>query len=69
MSYETTVEQQELVMPSGRAASEPDRPVRYGLPCANCSRYYSAELVACPLCECRERVSPMVTPVRGAARL
>ena len=29
-----------------------------GLPCARCGAYYEAELTACPLCACTERVSP-----------
>jgi len=33
------------------------RPVRYGLPCANCKAYYSAEFDVCPICSCAERVS------------
>ena len=33
------------------------RPVRYGLPCANCKAYYSAELDVCPICSYAERVS------------
>jgi hypothetical protein len=30
----------------------------FGLPCLNCRIYYGADLDACPLCQCRERVSP-----------
>jgi rRNA maturation endonuclease Nob1 len=33
------------------------RPVRYGLPCANCKAYYSAEFDVCAICSCAERVS------------
>jgi hypothetical protein len=61
MSDEITVEWPELTVRRTRVASEfGPGPVRYGLPCANCSLYYSAELTACPICKCRERVSPRV---------
>lgn len=30
--------------------------VGYGLPCAHCLAYYPADLSACPICGCRERV-------------
>ena len=44
---------------SRSAAAKPLAPtVRYGLPCANCRIYYPAELTACPVCSCGERVSP-----------
>jgi len=29
----------------------------YGLPCSNCRAYYAADLGACPICKCTERVS------------
>ena len=32
------------------------RRVLYGLPCAQCRIYYSADLLDCPVCQCRERV-------------
>jgi len=32
------------------------RKVLYGLPCAQCKIYYSADLLVCPVCQCRERV-------------
>lgn len=32
----------------------------YGLPCANCHLYYPADLPTCPICQHRERVSPVV---------
>jgi hypothetical protein len=34
--------------------------VLYGLPCAQCRTYYDAKLASCPVCECRERVAPVV---------
>ena len=30
--------------------------VLYGLPCAQCRAYYSADLLSCPVCQCGERV-------------
>jgi hypothetical protein len=33
------------------------KPIRYGLPCRNCRLYYAAELAACPICKCDERIS------------
>jgi len=30
----------------------------YGLPCAKCKTYYSADLKACPVCKSLERVNP-----------
>ena len=36
----------------------------YGLPCAVCHTYYTADLKACPVCKSAERVSPtaLITP-------
>jgi len=42
------------------------KPLRYGLPCANCKVYYSAELNVCPICSCAERVSPSAGLGRAA---
>ncbi len=36
----------------------PRRQAGYGLPCAKCKTYYSADLNACPVCQTSERVSP-----------
>jgi len=36
----------------------------YGLPCAKCKTYYSADLDSCPVCRTPERVSPVLN---GAA--
>lgn len=30
-----------------------------GLPCANCKLYFQADLEACPVCNCSERVPPI----------
>ena len=40
----------------------------YGLPCAKCHLYYSADLDVCPTCKHNERVPPVVAkvPPRGA---
>jgi hypothetical protein len=35
----------------------------YGLPCANCHLYYPAGFDACPVCNCRDRVSANVAPI------
>jgi hypothetical protein len=43
--------------------------IRYGLPCANCRLYYAAELTACPICSCGDRISPLTDLVRSAAML
>jgi hypothetical protein len=37
------------------------KPAGYGLPCAKCKKYYSADLTACPICHSTERVSPLAT--------
>ena len=34
----------------------PTKHVGYGLPCAQCRAYYEADLAACPICGCGERV-------------
>lgn len=34
------------------------KPALLGLPCARCRAYYDADLSACPVCGCTERVSP-----------
>ncbi|HZQ17208.1 MAG TPA: hypothetical protein VFA90_00690 [Terriglobales bacterium] len=31
----------------------------YGLPCANCKTYYTADLTVCPVCKSPQRVSPV----------
>jgi hypothetical protein len=38
------------------------RPSGYGLPCSKCRLYYPADLDACPTCNSKERVSPIVVP-------
>ncbi len=40
----------------------------YGLPCVQCRLYYPAGFDACPVCNCRDRVSPNVAPVIGYSR-
>lgn len=50
----------ERIRPSGGIA--PDiRRAGYGLPCAKCKTYYTADLPACPICKSSERVSPTAT--------
>ena len=51
-----------------KAVSMPAQPASpssgYGLPCAVCHTYYTADLKACPVCKSAERVSPtaLITP-------
>jgi hypothetical protein len=33
--------------------------IGYGMPCAHCKTYYTADLVACPVCKSPQRVSAM----------
>jgi hypothetical protein len=42
------------------AAESPRKSLGYGLPCAKCHLYYSADLDVCPTCHHNERVSPVV---------
>ncbi len=44
------------------------KPVLLGLPCARCKAYYEAELKACPICRCLERVSPAAVKVTVQTR-
>ena len=69
-SMATTATQQVQKNPVNPAAlSSPERPVAYGtapekklvgygLPCSHCHAYYPADMQACPICKCPERVSP-----------
>jgi hypothetical protein len=41
----------------GNFQSEIAKPTGYGLPCANCKTYYTADLPACPVCKSPQRVS------------
>jgi hypothetical protein len=43
------------------------KPSAYGLPCAICRLYYSADLDECPTCKSKERVAPVVHEASGAA--
>jgi hypothetical protein len=42
----------------------------YGLPCAKCKTYYAADLTACPVCQTKDRVSPVAAtlPVAPATQ-
>jgi len=44
----------------GAAAQRKRKPAGFGLPCAKCRTYYSADLKVCPVCKGAERVSPTV---------
>jgi len=52
---------------SGSTFAENSKPVArragYGLPCAKCRTYYSADLTACPYCKSPQRVSALATPL------
>ncbi len=47
------------VVPQSPASAPQIGPKRvgYGLPCAKCKTYYAADLKACPVCKCPERVT------------
>ena len=45
-----------------RAVQPGPRHVGYGLPCAKCGTYYSADQSVCPICKCGERISPTTIP-------
>ena len=45
--------------------SEP-RSAGFGLPCAKCKTYYTADLNACPVCKTSQRVAAKVEPARAA---
>ena len=47
--------QQHRIVPGTPVAP---RQVGYGLPCAHCKTYYTADLGACPVCKSPQRVSP-----------
>ena len=53
-------------LPSGSAAGV-SRSSAYGLPCAICHLYYPADLDACPTCQSKERVAPIVHKAAGHA--
>jgi hypothetical protein len=59
-------------LPSEPANAEShEKPVGYGLPCAQCKTYYLSSLSACPICKSSERVSPAgpISAYRRAADL
>jgi hypothetical protein len=46
------------------AAAVPEpKAIGYGMPCAKCHAYYTADLKICPICASPERVSPTAVPV------
>ncbi len=48
-------------------AENAHKAVGYGLPCSNCRAYYAADLPACPICKCTQRVSSSETGVASAS--
>jgi hypothetical protein len=59
---QNVVQPQSEVRPASVVPQSPAAPqlgakrVGYGLPCAKCKTYYAADLKACPVCKCPERV-------------
>ena len=55
------------------ASDMPEKSARklsgYGLPCSKCHLYYPADLDACPTCQHKERVSPVVPKVSSKPAL
>src|ERR1700689_3028152 len=49
-------------LPQGSVHYRPLAPenklVGYGLPCSHCHAYYPADMQACPICKCPDRISP-----------
>jgi len=54
-------------VPPRASAATPSHRVGYGLPCAQCGTYYTADLTACPVCQSSERVSGNAPQPVGAA--
>jgi len=57
---ESGVHRMEPSAAPGPSAQSIRKPAGYGLPCAKCHLYYSADLDICPTCQGKERVSPVV---------
>ncbi len=57
---ESGVRRMEPSAAPGPSAESIRKPAGYGLPCAKCHLYYSADLDICPTCQGKERVSPVV---------
>jgi hypothetical protein len=50
-------ERRPLHAPEFNAGPE-KKTIGYGLPCSHCHAYYPADMPACPICKCPDRVSP-----------
>ena len=51
---------------TARAASTADiKAIGYGLPCSHCHAYYPADMSACPICKCVDRVSPTAAVIHS----
>src|SRR5215469_5982116 len=61
----------ERYMPPKVPAQAPPEPAPktagYGLPCANCRAYYPADMKACPICKCPERVATNTSNLPSAS--
>jgi hypothetical protein len=52
----------DAMLPSMGLAEPAPKRVFYGLPCSKCGTYYGSDISVCPVCNCRERVSPTASP-------
>jgi hypothetical protein len=59
------IQKVERTTPAPAVSQGSARPAGYGLPCARCRTYYTADLTACPVCNSTERVSPTAAAARA----
>jgi len=60
---ELITEQHSTEKPRSAAAAAPEpKALLYGMPCSKCHAYYSADMLACPICKSPDRVSPNAVP-------
>src|SRR5262250_1215428 len=52
--------------PERHPADLAPRHAGYGLPCAKCKTYYTADLEICPVCKSPQRVAPVASPAAVA---
>ncbi len=60
MPQESCVRRMQPSAAPSPSAESVRKPAGYGLPCAKCHLYYSADLDVCPTCHGKERVSPVM---------
>lgn len=63
MAKETGVRRMETSAAPGVGIDAIRKPAGYGMPCAKCRLYYSADLDACPTCHSTERVPPIAPTI------